>query len=156
MPIIRFLLKIYTGGLRLFHKFVPVLDLGIRLWLFKAFFFSGLLKTKDWHSTVFLFENEYHVPIIPAEIAAILGTSFELVLPCLLLLGLCSRVNACLLFLFNIAIVGCYPYLWTPDGLNGLYQHITWGLLIAVVMVYGPSQLSLDYLIKKKFSGYEY
>lgn len=156
MPIMMFLMKIYTVGIRLFKKLIPLIDIGIRLWLFKAFFFSGLLKTKDWHSTVFLFQNEYHVPLIPAEIAALLGTSFELVLPSLLLLGLCSRYSAFLLFLFNISIVCCYPYLWTADGLNGLYQHVTWGLLIAVVMVYGPSPLSVDFLIKKKYSGYEY
>ncbi len=150
------LLKIYTGFLKTLSKFAPLADLSIRLWIFKAFFFSGLLKTKNWASTIYLFENEYQVPFLPANIAAFLGTVAELSLPILLLLGLCSRVSASLLFFFNFAIVCCYPFLWTADGTLGLYQHITWGIMILVVMVYGPSKVSLDYLINKKYSNYRY
>ncbi len=156
MPIKNTLLHLYTVGLQCFSKLSSLALLGIRLWLFKAFFFSGWLKTKNWASTVYLFENEYQVPLFPAEVAAFIGTIAEITLPCLLLIGICSRYSASFLFLFNIAIVCCYPFLWTPDGTNGLYEHVYLGLMILVIMTEGPGKISLDYLIKKKFSRYEY
>ncbi len=149
-------MNIYTGVLRLLPKLIPVADVGIRLWLFKAYFFSGWLKTKNWASTVFLFENEYHVPLLPAEMAAYLGTALEIALPIILLVGFCTRACASVLFIFNLSMVAFYPFLWTTDGTLGLYQHITWGLMILVLMAYGPSKLSLDYYIKKKYRNYEY
>ncbi|MGD9592149.1 MAG: DoxX family protein [Candidatus Berkiella sp.] len=149
-------MKIYTGTLNFLHKLVPLADVGLRLWIFKAFFFSGWIKTKNWASTIYLFENEYHVPLLSAEVAAYLGTAAELCLPIILIFGLCTRVCASFLFLLNLTMVLCYPFLWTADGALGLQQHITWGLMVIVIMAYGPSKISLDYLIKKKFPNYEY
>jgi putative oxidoreductase len=134
----------------------PIADLAIRIWLFKSFFFSGWLKLKNWQSTLFLFNNEYQVPLFSPEIAAYLGTAAELSLPIFVLLGLFGRLSAFALFIFNIVILFSYPFLWTDDGLNGLHQHITWGLLMLPIIVYGPGKLSLDYLLQKKCPGYVY
>ena len=43
----------------------PLFDLMIRLYVAEAFFKSGLTKIQDWSVTLALFENEYHVPLLP-------------------------------------------------------------------------------------------
>jgi putative oxidoreductase len=141
---------------KVLNSLAPIADLAIRIWLFKSFFFSGWLKTKNWQSTLFLFNNEYQVPLFPPEVAAYLGTAAELSLPIFVLLGLFGRLSTLALFIFNIVILISYPFLWTDDGLNGLHQHITWGLLMLPIIVYGPGKLSLDYLLQKKCPGYVY
>jgi putative oxidoreductase len=55
-----------------------------RLYVAEVFFRSGLTKIKDWDSTLYLFSEEYHVPILPPEVAAYMGTGGELILPVLL------------------------------------------------------------------------
>ena len=42
----------------------PLLDLWIRWDVASAFFRSGLTKTDSWDKTVFLFQEEYHVPLL--------------------------------------------------------------------------------------------
>ena len=49
---------------------------------------SGWLKVSDWDSTLYLFQEEYHVPLLPPEMAAVAGTAGELVFPALLVMGL--------------------------------------------------------------------
>ncbi|MCW5626330.1 MAG: DoxX family protein, partial [Burkholderiales bacterium] len=71
-----------------------VLDLGIRLYVAQVFFLAGLTKIRDWETTLFLFEDEYHVPLLSPPIAAALGTFGELVFPVLLAVGLGSRFAA--------------------------------------------------------------
>ena len=85
-----------------------VLDLGIRLYVAKVFFMSGLTKIANWDSTVSLFEDEYRVPLLPPELAAALGTFGELVFPVLLALGLASRFAALSLFVVNLMAVLSY------------------------------------------------
>lgn len=50
--------------------FVPLLLLFCRLWVAWVFFNSGLTKIASWDSTLYLFELEYQVPILPWELAA--------------------------------------------------------------------------------------
>jgi len=50
---------------------------------------EGLFTIKD--STWFLFKEEYALPVIPPDLAAVLGTTAEHVLPILLVLGLFTR-----------------------------------------------------------------
>lgn len=156
MSLISRIVNLYTTITKILNGLAPIADLAIRIWLFKSFFFSGLLKIKNWQSTLFLFNNEYQVPLFSPEIAAYLGTAAELSLPIFVLLGLFGRLSAFALFIFNIVILFSYPFLWTDDGLNGLHQHITWGLLMLPIIVYGPGKLSLDYLLQKKCPGYVY
>jgi len=124
----------------------PVSNLAIRLWVASVFFKSGLTKIQSWDSTLYLFEYEYSVPLIPFEFAAMLGTSIELVLPVLLVLGLTGRLSAFALFVFNIMAVISYP------DLNevGIRAHQVWGIMLLVPLLQGPGKLSLDYLIMKK------
>jgi putative oxidoreductase len=123
----------------------PVADLALRLWVAAVFFRSGLLKLQSWDTTLLLFTNEYHVPLLSPELAAVLGTGAELTLPVFLALGLGGRLAAAALFVFNIVAVISYPEL---EGL-ALEQHQVWGLMMLVTLLRGPGALSLDHLIAR-------
>jgi putative oxidoreductase len=124
----------------------PLLDLGIRLFVASVFFKSGLTKIASWSTTLALFENEYAVPLLPPQLAALLGTGVELLFPVLLVLGLGARFSALVLFVFNIVAVLSYPGL----GEVGLKDHQTWGLLLLVTLLHGPGPLSFDHLIGRR------
>ncbi|MGR5120741.1 DoxX family protein [Vibrio astriarenae] len=125
--------------------FVPVFLLFCRLWVAWVFFNSGLVKIASWDSTLFLFEYEYQVPILPWEIAAYTGTAAELILPVFLAIGFFTRPMAAILFVFNIIAVVSYPLLWE----KGFYDHQLWGLMILVVIVWGAGPLSADGQIRR-------
>lgn len=141
------MLKSYDEWIAKLHLgFVPLLLLFCRLWVAWIFFNSGLTKIASWDSTLFLFEYEYQVPIIPWELAAYMGTAAELVLPVFLALGLLTRPMAAILFVFNIIAVVSYPLLWE----KGYYDHQLWGLMILIVVVWGPGWISADKILRNK------
>lgn len=125
----------------------PAIDLGIRLLVASVFFKSGLTKIANWDSTVALFTNEYAVPLLSPELAALLGTGVELIFPVLLVVGLGARFSALVLFVFNLIAVISYPDL----GEVGLRDHQTWGLLLLITLLHGPGKLSLDHLIIRRY-----
>ncbi|MBW3698605.1 DoxX family protein [Vibrio sp. T187] len=128
--------------------FIPVLLLFCRLWVAWVFFNSGLVKIASWDSTLYLFELEYQVPILPWELAAYMGTAAELILPVFLAFGLLTRPMAAILFVFNIIAVVSYPLLWE----RGFFDHQLWGLMILIVVVWGAGPFSLDKVIKSRIS----
>ncbi|WP_420911160.1 DoxX family protein [Vibrio aestuarianus] len=130
------------------HTIVPLLLLFCRLWVAWAFFNSGLVKIASWDSTLYLFELEYQVPILPWELAAYLGTAAELTLPIFVALGLLSRPMALALFIFNIVAVISYPVLWE----QGFYDHQLWGLMLLLVVVWGAGPISLDRVLRQQIS----
>lgn len=114
--------------------------LAARLYLWQVFFTSGLTKVRDWEATLFLFAEEYHVPVLPPELAAWLGAGGELLFPSLLALGLLSRPAAVGVFFLNA--VAAYSY---PDiSAAGLKDHVLWGVLSASLALFGPGRLALD------------
>ncbi|MCX7155594.1 MAG: DoxX family protein [Rhodocyclales bacterium] len=118
----------------------PLFDLGIRLYVASVFFRSGWLKISDWDSTLVLFENEYHVPVLSPNAAAIMGAGGELLLPVLLALGLAGRFGAAGLFVVNVVAVLSYPDLSDL----GRADHLLWGVLLLVTLLHGPGRLSVD------------
>ncbi|MEF1173927.1 DoxX family protein [Vibrio sinaloensis] len=127
---------------------VPLLLLFCRVWVAWVFFNAGLTKISTWDSTLFLFEYEYQVPLLPWQLAAYLGTGAELILPIFVALGLLTRPTAAMLFAFNIIAVVSYPVLWE----QGFYDHQLWGLMILIVVVWGPGPLSVDKLLRGKLA----
>ena len=125
----------------------PAVNLVLRLWVAKVFFWSGLTKIESIDTTLMLFEYEYEVPLLPPDIAAYAGTAAELVLPVLLVLGLGGRFAAVALFVFNIVAVISYPSL----NATGMVWHYAWGLALLPAMLYGPGTLSIDYWIRKRY-----
>ena len=126
---------------------LPVADLCIRLYIAKVFFLSGLTKAKSMSSTIALFENEYSVPLLPADVAAYLATAAELLFPVLLLLGLAGRFAGLSLFVLNV--VAWHSYAKTDFASTaGHIDHLVWMLLLAVIVARGPGQLSIDHFFK--------
>jgi putative oxidoreductase len=128
----------------------PLVDLGIRLWMAKIFWDSGILKLPagflgigkgSWNSTIYLFTEEHPLPLLSPEVAAFLGTGFEILCPILLFFGLGSRLAA--VILFSMAAFIQISYLQD-------IQHIYWMILLSVIILHGPGKLSLDYIIRKK------
>lgn len=127
----------------------PALDLAIRLYVAKVFFWSGLTKIQSWSSTVMLFEYEYAVPVLSPNMAAVLGTGGELILPPLLALGLATRPVAFALFVFNYTAVISYPDI----SAGGIKDHFYWGFLLLVPLFHGAGNLSADQLIARRFAA---
>lgn len=127
----------------------PLLDLAIRLYVAEIFFRSGLLKIGNWDGTLYLFANEYRVPLLPPEAAAWLGTFGELFFPPLLALGFAGRFAALSLSVVNVMAVISF---WHVLGGNeaARMSHFYWGLLLLVTLCHGPGKLSIDYFIQKK------
>lgn len=136
-----------------FEKLAPFGDLLIRIIVAKIFFESGILKVQSWTTTVMLFQSEYSVPFLSAPIAAALAAMVEIVFSLFLFLGLFDRIPAIILFVFNIAAVLFYPYLWTEAGYVGLKDHFYWGLLLLFLSLHGPGKFSVDQLWRNKLSS---
>lgn len=115
--------------------------LAVRLGVASVFFQSGRTKVEGWLSispvTYALFEDEYSLPIIPADVAAPLATYAEHAFPVLLALGLFTRLSAAALLGMTAVIqIFVYPDAWPT--------HLSWaGLLLALISM-GPGRWSLD------------
>ncbi len=124
----------------------PIAALAARLYVANAFFLSGLTKLRDWGTTVSLFTDEYKVPFLPPEIAAVMGTTGELVLPVLLALGLGGRFAVLGLSVVNVVAVISLSEI-APAALQ---QHVTWGVLLAALALYGCGKLAVDHWLVKR------
>jgi putative oxidoreductase len=134
----------------------PLLALGVRIWVGLQFWKSGLLKLQSWDTTLYLFRDEYHVPVLPPELAAIVGTFGELFFPVLLFLGLFGRLGALGMSAVNVMAVVSYAHVLLSPGFEGaIAQHVLWGFMLVVLIVYGPGRFSLDHLLfnRKEASG---
>jgi len=141
---------LYCLAAGLLAKLEPLLLLGFRLYIARVFFLSGLTKVRDWSSTVALFTDEYHVPLLSPAVAAGLGAATELSMPVLLVLGLASRLAAGWLFVFNIVAVVAYYETLTQTG--GVNDHLLWGTMLAVLTICGPGRIAVDTLLERRFA----
>lgn len=107
---------------------------------FDVFFRSGLTKISDWNATLALFRDEYHVPVLPPELAARVAAGLELGVSSLVLIGLFTRAGV-LALLGMVAVIQTfvYPQAW-PD-------HLQWLAFMAVLAARGPGVVSADALI---------
>jgi putative oxidoreductase len=111
-----------------------------RLAIAGVFLKAGLTKIASWESTVALFRDEYRVPILSPDVAAVLSSSVELGCSTLLLVGLASRLATLPLLGMLLTIqLFVYPQAWP--------EHLTWGSILLLLLTRGPGALSLDRLI---------
>lgn len=128
----------------------PVTLLCMRVWVALAFWRAGLVKIADPMGTHYLFENLYHVPLLSPDVAAVLGTWIELIVPWFVGLGLLGRPFALFLFVYNIIAFASFPGLWPHGFWHSLFgtadfaDHKIWGLMLMAVIAWGPGALSLD------------
>ena len=138
----------------------PDLNLFARLYIATVFFKSGRTKVTGeqgeglWDSIIsyitpsdsalFLFEEEYALPFISADVAAQLAILAETVLPLLLILGFATRLSAFALFIMTLIIqVFVYPGLWT--------EHVIWAVALLLLILRGGGRITLDCLFLKKY-----
>jgi putative oxidoreductase len=130
---------------RWLDKLQPLALLAARLYVTDVFWRSGWLKLTSWPSTLDLFREEYHVPLLPPDVAAVAGTFGELFFPALLVLGLCGRVGALGTFFVNAMAVISYSNVLLAEGYEAaLGNHILWGALLLGLIVFGPGRISID------------
>ena len=118
--------------------------LGLRFFPAMVFWLSGRTKVDGFaikDSTWFLFETEFALPIIPPNVAAVLATVSEHVLPVLMILGLFTRLSAFGLLVMTAVIqIFVYPSAWVTHGL--------WAAALLAVVVRGPGRISLDHVLR--------
>lgn len=96
-------------------------------------------------NAVALFRDEYRLPLVPPELAAVLAAAAEHVLPALLLVGLGTRFAA----LGLLAMTAVIQFLVYP----GAYAtHGTWAALLLMLVAQGPGALSLDHLLARRLA----
>ena len=94
-------------------------------------------------NTFVLFEQEYHVPLLPTWLAAHGASLVEFMLPILLFLGLGTRFAALGLLGMTLVIqVFVYP------GAYGL--HATWAAILITLIKFGPGKIALDHLFWRR------
>lgn len=151
MSIISTLYKPTTQFDNFFNSLQSPLLLTFRVWVAYVFFNSGLQKLSTWndeYGVMYLFKEEYNVPLLDPVVAAYLATAGELILPVLLLLGVASRLTAVALFALNIVAVISYYAVLAKVG--QITPHIFWGAMMLAVVVFGPGYLSVDQWLKSK------
>lgn len=141
------ILNFYYRVSRWFELAVPAVNLATRLFIANVFFKSGLVKIMTWESTLYLFHDEYHVPLLPPDVAAYLATAGELGLSVLLVFGLFGRFAAAGLFILNVVAAYSYYDQLSDAGRN---QHLYWGIMITLLLVYGMGSWSADQWIEKR------
>jgi putative oxidoreductase len=130
----------------------PLFALGTRCYVSWQFVKSGWLKISAWDNTLALFHDEYHVPALPPNIAAVVGTFGELFFPVLIVLGLGGRIGPLGLFAVNLMAVISYSNVLLAEGAEAaLAQHVLWGFMLAFLAVYGLGSLSMDRLFARRY-----
>ena len=120
-----------------------VLLLAARVFPGAVFWQSGRTKVNGWQlndTALYLFHEEYRLPLVDPVIAAALATIGEHLLPVMLLLGLATRLGALGLLTMTLVIqLLVYPSAWATHG--------TWAVPLLVLLLHGGGRLSLDHLI---------
>jgi putative oxidoreductase len=118
-----------------------------RLSIAMVFWQSGQTKLDGWSvndSALYLFENEYRLPVVDPWLAAHLAAFSEHFFPILLAVGLASRFAALALLGMTLVIqIFVYPGAWPTHG--------TWAACLLIVISRGPGLLSIDHLLARYF-----
>lgn len=138
-----FIIQLYKKFLHILMWSSPLMMLVVRLWIARIFWLSGLVAISDWSNTIYLFTNEFHVPVVSPWFGAVSSTAFELICPVLLALGLAARLATLPL----LAMTGVI-YFTYDNNVQGAY----WALLLGIILFYGPGKLSVDYWIGKRYA----
>jgi putative oxidoreductase len=129
----------------LLDRFPPsILQLMFRVAIAAVFWSSGLTKIGSWDTTIALFRDEYMVPLLPPEIAAVMSATFELSCSVLIVVGLATRLATLPLLGMTFVIeVFVYPEYWT--------QHLMWASVLLFLLTKGPGVFSLDHYVGRLF-----
>ena len=94
-------------------------------------------------SAVALFRDEYRLPLIPPDLAAIAAALGEHVFAALLFLGFASRFSA----LARLGLTATIQLLGYPDAYP---THGVWAAVLLFIIARGPGVISIDQLIAQR------
>ena len=115
---------------------------GLSIDIVSGEFSLGLPRLTD--SALFLFKEEYSLPLIAPELAAVMAAFAEHLFPILLLLGLATRFSALALLVMTLTIqIFVYPGAWATHGI--------WAAVLLYLMTYGAGWFSMDKLIAARY-----
>lgn len=97
-------------------------------------------------SALALFREEYRLPLIPPELAALMAAFAEHFFPILLLIGLATRFSA-LALLVMTATIQIFVY---PDAYP---THGVWATVLLYLVAKGPGKLSLDHWLVRRYGA---
>ena len=121
---------------------LSILQFLFRFSIAMVFWNAGMVKIQSWQPTVALFANEYRVPLLSPELAAVLATTVELTCPVLLVFGLATRLATLPMLGMTLVIqTFVYPDLWLT--------HLTWATILVFILTRGPGAISLDHLLAR-------
>jgi putative oxidoreductase len=107
-----------------------------------VFWSSGLTKIASWDTTIALFRDEYMVPLLPPELAAVISATFELACSALIVVGLATRLATLPLLGMTFVIeVFVYPEYWA--------MHLMWASILLFLLTKGPGVFSLDHYVRR-------
>lgn len=111
-----------------------------------VFFKSGLTKLDGFglsDSALFLFQEEYKLPLLNPWLAAHLAALAELTMPILLFAGFAARFAAAALLGMTLVIeVFVYPEAYVLHGL--------WAVALLTIMAHGAGVVSIDHLLRNR------
>jgi len=120
-----------------------------RLSMAAVFWQSGQTKLDGWHvsdNAIYLFREEYKLPLIDPVIAAHLAAFAEHFFPVLLVLGFATRFAALALLGMTLVIeIFVYPDAWPTHG--------TWAACFLILIAKGAGNWSIDHLIKARYGN---
>ena len=113
-----------------------------RLAVAGVFFRAGLTKVMSWGPTVALFREEYRVPLLPPDVAAVIASTFELGCSFLLIVGLGTRLATLPLLGIILTIqLFVYPQAWP--------EHLVWASILLFLLTRGAGAISVDRVISR-------
>lgn len=121
-----------------------LIQLAMRIAIGMVFFNAGLLKARSFDFAVKLFTDEYHLPLLPPELAARMAMTVEIGVPLFLFVGLATRLATLPLLGMTLIIVTLvYPASWV--------ESLLWASVLVTLLTRGPGVFSLDHLIARRF-----
>ena len=130
-------------------QLVMRLALAVPFWKSGMLKWAGFLKLNDTAIALFTDEFMLHLPGGPYHypaptVMAFLSGCGEIMFPVLLVLGFATRFAALGLLCMTVIVE-----LTVPDGWP---IHITWAAMALGIMAWGPGRISVDHLIRQRFS----
>lgn len=108
---------------------------GLSIDIVSGDFTLGMPRLSD--NAVFLFKEEYQLPLLSPELGAGLAALGEHILPIMILLGFATRLSALGLLVMTM-VIQLFVY---PDAYP---THGTWAAVLLYLMAHGPGKLSID------------
>jgi putative oxidoreductase len=143
-PIVRLVFRLIGWMEKIPYSLIALIA---RIPVAAVFWRSGQTKMNGWSvsdSAVFLFANEFKLPVLSPWLAAHITAYAEHIFPVLLVLGLATRFSALALLIMTAVIeIFVFPDAWPTHG--------TWAACFLVLMWRGPGVFSLDYLIARRY-----